>query len=62
MSNETMWFITGRYGLYYGGWRTRAQAIEDHCEALGRTWQECRRNGDRAIKCEIIVPEEPAHD
>lgn len=53
MKPETMWFITGRCGLYYGGTHTRSDAVSKHCKQLDRTWHECRSVGDRAIKCTV---------
>ncbi len=49
------WAIVGNYGLYTGWWFTRKEAIADHCQTLGKTWQECRRKNDRAVKVEIVV-------
>lgn len=34
MRNETLWFIVGRYGLYYGGRGTRRAAISEHVNAV----------------------------
>lgn len=58
-----------RRGLYSGSWLTRHDAITEHCAALDdvaagnrykltpenrkRTWQQCRRRGDRAVKAQI---------
>lgn len=47
------WAICGVYGLYTGWWFTRKNAIHQHCEETGKTWKECRKRGDRAVKVEI---------
>ncbi|GAB2620228.1 hypothetical protein [Novilysobacter erysipheiresistens] len=58
MKPETHWFITGRCGLYYlANASTRHDAIHSHCDSLGMSWQACRKNGDRAIKC-VITPKD----
>ena len=55
---EFEWAIFGNlYGLYYGTWRTRHEAIVAHADALGISWQECRKKGDRAIKV-LVIPEQ----
>lgn len=41
-------------GLYTGQWLTRAHAIADHTSEKGKTWGECRRDGDRAVKATIM--------
>jgi hypothetical protein len=41
-------------GLYTGQWLTRANAIADHTAEKGKTWRECRRDGDRAVKATIM--------
>ncbi len=53
--SEIYWAITGEFGLYIGVWRTRIEAIIAHADSLGKTWQECRKKGDRAIKV-IVAP------
>ena len=40
-------------GLYIGQWLTRACAIAAHTSENGKTWRECRRDGDRAVKATI---------
>ena len=47
------WAIIGRYGLYVGWDFTRRDMIKAHCSALGKEWNECRRDGDRCIKVRI---------
>ncbi len=52
---EKMWAISmqwedGRTLLYCDTAMTRSDMISKHCSALGKTWKQCRRNGDRAIK------------
>lgn len=54
MRKDIYWAITGRIGLYTGTWFTRTDAIAAHSDALGKTWRECYRDGDRAIKVEVI--------
>ena len=48
------WAIKGKNGFYVGWWLTRSEAIVQHCKDLGKTWQECRRKGDRAVKVRIV--------
>ena len=50
---EYGWAILSEYGLYTGWWFTRSDAIKSHTETLGRTWEQCKSNGDKAIK--III-------
>lgn len=55
---DVMWFIqgewdNGRVFYYCGGKLTRREAIAAHTRAKGKTWVECRRDGDRAVKCHI---------
>lgn len=53
MKKEIRWVIVGNCGLYTGQWLTRKRAIEVHTWELGKTWAECQKNGDRAVKAEI---------
>lgn len=52
---EKGWSITGHsFGFYYNSFHaTRKGAIEQHTAALGKTWEQCRRGGDRCIKTEL---------
>ena len=52
---EYGWAILSEFGLYTGWWFTRSEAIKSHTKALGRTWRQCKNNGDKAIKI-IIYP------
>ena len=49
------WAITGIYGLYYGTYSTRKWAIKKHTDSVGYSWNQCRKNGDRAIKV-LVIP------
>jgi len=53
----TMWAIEGRWGkgvlLYCGTYLTRRDAIRDFCANLGKTWAECRKSGNRAVKVNV---------
>lgn len=49
------WAIVGPYGLYVGWWLKRYEAIGHHKNALGRSWKECLKKGDRAVKVEIKI-------
>lgn len=51
---EIYWAITGTYGLYLGTWFLRKDAIAAHSESLGKSWEKCYRNGDRAIRVRVI--------
>ena len=50
---ETGWGIYGIYGFYTNWWLLRKSAINEHCEAKGKTWKQCKLDGDRCIKIEI---------
>lgn len=49
------WAIKGIYGLYTGWWFLRKDAIYHHTKALGKSWKECRKKGDVAVK--VLVSE-----
>ena len=51
--HEIFWAITGRCGLYIGTWFFRHNAIAAHGDSLGKSWKECYRDGDRAIKVRV---------
>lgn len=57
MTKEKCWVITyqGKYkrGLYTGQWQTRSQAIMEHTKDIGRTWEKCKREGDRCVRAVI---------
>jgi hypothetical protein len=50
---EIMWAIFGEYGFYIGTWQSKQDAIREHCNDLGKSWEQCKKKGDRAIK--VIV-------
>jgi hypothetical protein len=50
---QTGWAIAYSGGLYVGWWQTRKDAVSTHCDLLGRTWQDCKDNGDRVVKITI---------
>jgi len=54
---EIFWAITGNYGLYVGVWFNRFDAITHHADSLGKSWKQCYRRGDRAIKVNVIPTE-----
>lgn len=56
MGRAIRWVIVGRWNLYEGQWITRRAAMEAHTRALGKTWEECRKKGDRAVKAAISWP------
>lgn len=51
---QKCWAIIGKCGLYYGTWCYRLDATTHHAKSLGKTWNECRKSGDRAIKVYVI--------
>ncbi len=51
---QIRWAIAGSFGLYTGQCFTRKDAIEDHCEEKGKSWEICKRHGDRAVKVIIL--------
>lgn len=50
---EIFWVIVGELGFYTGTYFTRREAIDAHCKALGKTWDYCRKKGDRAVKAKL---------
>ena len=58
--DNSFWGICGRLSLYEGTYLSRKAAIDDHILALygtlnnrDKNWEECRANGDRAVKLRI---------
>jgi hypothetical protein len=49
------WAIIGVHGLYTGWWFLRKDAIDAHKKALGKSWDYCKKKGDRAVMIEIAV-------
>lgn len=52
---DLLWAIAGVWDdgkpfLYTGTWLTRKDAIAAHVAAKGRTWKQCRKDDDRAVK------------
>ena len=41
--------------LYEGTWYRRGDAIKAHCLAIGRTWKQCLKNGDRCVRVMVEV-------
>ena len=62
MKTEIFWAITGKFGLYTGTWFIRHDAIVAHADALGRSWKQCYRKGDRAIKVNVTPVAEARKD
>jgi len=48
-----VWAVIGNCGLYVDFAYTRKDMIENHCSSLGRTWEYCRKKGDRCIKVTV---------
>jgi len=53
-----MWAIAGlfhpdRRELYVGTFTTRMGMQAIHARELGKTWRECYRQGDRAVKVKM---------
>lgn len=73
MEQEIMWAISGRFGLYYGTYRTRVEAIGVHLGQMTRVvgpvehghltpdarreWAALRRKGDRAVRVAVRILE-----
>jgi hypothetical protein len=55
IKKETMWAIYGPYGLYCGTHLLRRTAIAEHVRMKGKSWKQCRRDGDVAVKV-VIMP------
>lgn len=62
MKKEVMWAITGHYGLYTGTWLRRSDAIRQHTRTVGRTWNECRKQGDEAVRVVMLFIPKAAHE
>jgi hypothetical protein len=45
--------IKGVHGLYVGWNYHRGCMVSEHCNAKGKTWKQCKKNGDKVIKIEI---------
>ncbi len=54
VKSELVWVIYGVHGLYTDSAFTRKDMISKHCAALGKTWDYCRKKGDRAIKAWVM--------
>jgi hypothetical protein len=52
---EKMWAIHGTYGFYVGTWLTRREAIQEHTLSLDKTWNACRKKGDRCVRVVITA-------
>lgn len=56
---EIMWAIRSKnFGLYYGTFPTRKEAIAHHIRWRGKNWDVCRKYGDTAVKVELTELEE----
>lgn len=59
MTTEKMWAIKHTMGwdaFYYGTYCTRREAIKEHAQAVGGTWKQAYRRGDRAVR--VVVSDE----
>lgn len=54
-NGDTVWVITGVFGIYYGTWRTRKEAIETHVNETGNGWNYCKSKGDSCVRAKIIL-------
>lgn len=50
------WNYSGRRYFYVGIWRTRSEAIAAHISDKGRSWEECRKHGDRFVR--VVMKED----
>lgn len=58
MKKETVWIIVNqKFGAYMDMSLRRKEAIAKHLQ--GRTWDQCKSNGDRAVKITIKYPLQP---
>lgn len=48
------WAIKGDHGFYIGWWFTKKEAIKAHTGELGKTWEDCRKNGDKAVRIRMV--------
>lgn len=51
---DVMWAIGGKLGWYVGTWCTRQGAIVNHCAATGKTWEQCKADGDYVKKVILV--------
>jgi len=56
MKQKLVWVIAHEGGVYYGTWGTKKEAIQEHCDALGKVWSRCVRDGDYATRAFIQYP------
>lgn len=54
MKKEVRWVIVGKYGLYVGQCLTRKDMIAEHIKGRHKTWEECKKLGDRCVKADIF--------
>jgi hypothetical protein len=47
------------YGLWFGAFASRREAIQAHCRDCGVTWKEARKLGRRAIKVNVFPYSKP---
>ncbi len=56
---EKMWVVWNMdIGMYVGTSLTRSHIIYLHAAAMGKTWEECWKAGDRAVHV-LITPIKP---
>lgn len=54
-----VWFKSGKVFLYEGTFQTRKRAVAQHSRDKEKTWQQCRRDGDQAVKVVIEWKRQP---
>ena len=60
---ELMWAIHNQdFGFYIGTWLTRYEAIRVFTEEVGRSWDKCKKNGDRCIRVVITPYKKPVQN
>lgn len=53
---ESGWTVAGKYGFYYGSFhRTRKDAIDAHCGALGHSWTVAKQHGDYVVRSKLTL-------
>jgi hypothetical protein len=56
LSESRWWMVKGtdRPEYFYVDCRlTKSEMIQKHTQDKGKTWTECRRNGDRCVRVKI---------
>jgi pectin methylesterase-like acyl-CoA thioesterase len=52
---DVFWAVwNDKFGFYVDTRLTRSEMVEKHTHDLGRSWDECKKNGDKVIKVKLV--------